>query len=192
MTSAPPDPRPLKQRRATRLVVLTGSAADRAVLLFEDSDPGLPEYRWWVTPGGGIDPGEDTVTAGLRELQEETGWQAGAADLIGPLSTRLAVHGYSDQILVQQETFFAIQTPRFDLDISGHTEDEKLTLKSWRWWPLPELEESDDGPWVWPGYLLELVDLAGDVPRRPLDFGTETDESTWPLTPAELRAVHQL
>jgi len=32
----------------------------------------------WVTelPGGAIDPGEDAVTAGLRELREETGFSA--------------------------------------------------------------------------------------------------------------------
>lgn len=29
--------------------------------------------RLWVTPGGGIDPGEDTFTAAIREMYEETG-----------------------------------------------------------------------------------------------------------------------
>ena len=34
-------------------------------------------------PGGMIEPGEDTLAAGLRELQEETGFTAGRARLLG-------------------------------------------------------------------------------------------------------------
>ena len=37
------------------------------VLLFADTDPGVPGVSWWVTPGGGIDPGETPEAAGLRE-----------------------------------------------------------------------------------------------------------------------------
>jgi ADP-ribose pyrophosphatase len=49
----------------------------------------IRQFRWgadelsWELPGGIIDPGEDPVTAGLRELREETGYSAVSGRLIG-------------------------------------------------------------------------------------------------------------
>ena len=56
--------RPRHRRRGTRVVVTDLSS----VLLLADTDPGVPGSRWWVTPGGGIDAGEDDRTA-RREAQ---------------------------------------------------------------------------------------------------------------------------
>ena len=41
-------------------------------------------YKAWLTefPAGGIDPGEDPCAAGLRELHEETGYQASRCTLL--------------------------------------------------------------------------------------------------------------
>jgi len=43
---------------------------------------GIDEFSLEI-PGGMIDPGEDPLTAGLRELQEETGYRDGRARLLG-------------------------------------------------------------------------------------------------------------
>jgi 8-oxo-dGTP pyrophosphatase MutT (NUDIX family) len=169
--------RPRKVRSTVR-VLLVNEAGQ--TLLFEDSDPGLPEFRWWVIPGGGMDPGESEVETAIREVAEETGLQLAAEDLIGPVARRHIVHGYSDQVIEQEETFFVARVSAFEVDIAGHTEEERLTLQQSRWWDRAAIAETSE--WVWPARLLELWDLADDPSSWPLDMGHE-EESTWPDLP---------
>ena len=59
-----PEDRPRFDRRAVRVLVLD---EDDRMLLFKDSDLGLdPVAHWWVTPGGGVDPGESDLEAAVR------------------------------------------------------------------------------------------------------------------------------
>lgn len=44
---------------------------------------------FWQMPQGGIDPGEDTETAALRELEEETGIGAAMVEIVAPASQPL-------------------------------------------------------------------------------------------------------
>ena len=46
-------------------------------------------------PGGMIDPGEDPVTAGCRELSEETGYVGSSAEIIGKVCPNPAIQGNS-------------------------------------------------------------------------------------------------
>lgn len=173
-TPVPPAERPRRSRSAARVVVTDGVR----VLLFSDTDPGIPGSRWWVTPGGGLDPGETERDAGVRELLEETGLRVAASDLVGPVMRRTVVHGYSDQVLTQEETFFVLRTPTFEPDTSGHTPDERLTLAGHRWVELDALASLGDP--VWPDALPRLVALA-DHPDAwadgPVEAGT-VEEST--------------
>jgi 8-oxo-dGTP pyrophosphatase MutT (NUDIX family) len=164
-----------RKRRATVRVILVDEA-DRT-LLFEDSDPGLPEFRWWVVPGGGMDPGESEAETAVREVAEETGYALSAADLLGPVARRHVVHGYSDQVIEQDESFFVARVSSFEVDVAGHTEEEQLTLQQSRWWDRQALADTDE--WIWPARLLELWDLADDPGAWPLQLGHQ-EESTWP------------
>ena len=72
-------------RRATvRVLVLDHEGR---ILLFQDSDPGAGD-SWWITPGGGIDPGETEHETVLRELAEETGY-AGELEGLAGVSDRM-------------------------------------------------------------------------------------------------------
>lgn len=151
-----PEDRPRFERRAVRVLVLDDT--DR-VLLFLDSDLGLdPVAHWWVTPGGGVDPGESDLQAGVRELWEETGLVVGPADLVGPLLTRLVVHGYSDKVVDQVEVFYVVRVPAFEVDTAAHTEEERLTVADIRWWTLADLATTADD--VWPRDVLAVLELA--------------------------------
>ncbi|WEK14338.1 MAG: NUDIX hydrolase [Candidatus Microbacterium phytovorans] len=55
---------------------------DDRVVLFDQYRVG-PESVLGELPGGLIDPGEDVVTAGARELREETGYEAGVVHHAG-------------------------------------------------------------------------------------------------------------
>lgn len=170
----PDDPadRPRRTRRAVRVIVV---GPDGRLLLFEDSDPGIPGVTWWVTPGGGMDPGETERQTAVREVAEETGYELGEDDLVGPLATRFAVHGYSDQVLEQQESFYLARVAAFEIDVSAHTEEEQITLQSHRWWTRTEIEA--DEAWIWPAQLLELCDRVSDPSLPALDLGRQ-EEST--------------
>ena len=51
---------------------------------------GIDEFSLEI-PGGVMDPGEDPVTAGLRELREETGFAGGRATLLGSVHPNPAI-----------------------------------------------------------------------------------------------------
>lgn len=171
----PPNARSEKRRSAARIIVRNRDAAGTVrVLLFSDTDPGVPGSQWWVTPGGGIDPGEDAHSGAVRELFEETGLLIDAEQLQGPVATRVAVHGYSDQVLIQHETFFLVDVERFEVDTAGFTEGEKLTLLAHGWFTREELATMT----VWPAQLADHVDWDQG---RCLDWGT-MEESTVPIS----------
>jgi len=175
-TFRPVDPgsRPRRRRRTTRVLLVDDVGR---LLLFSDSDPGLPGSHWWITPGGGVEPGESDREGAVREVAEETGLRVPETSLVGPLAEREVVHGYTDVVVSQHEVFFGLVAPAFEVDVSGHTEEERLTMTRHRWWTRDELASTDET--VWPESLLELwsaMERGDDF----FDLGRQ-EESTVPV-----------
>lgn len=65
---------------------------DDQVVLIEQFRHGIEQITVEI-PGGSVDPGEDPLAAGLRELLEETGYGGGRAELIGSVTPNPALMG---------------------------------------------------------------------------------------------------
>lgn len=168
--------RPLRFRDGARIVVQAG----RFVLLVRDTDPGVPGSAWWVTPGGGIDDGEAPADAAARELHEETGLRAGVDSLLGPVAHRVAIHGYSDRILVQREWFFRILVEEFDPAPAHLTATERSRFTGLAWFDVAGLPTP-----LWPA---ELARLILEPARASVDLGV-VEESTVPILGQERERV---
>ncbi len=63
---------------------------DRQLVLIRQFRFGIDEFSWEI-PGGVMEPGEDAVAAGLRELAEETGFVGERARLLGSVHPNPAI-----------------------------------------------------------------------------------------------------
>ena len=174
----PPAERPRQQRRTARVLLIDDH--DR-ILLFADSDPGIPGSGWWITPGGGIDPGESDLDAAVRELEEETGIRVPPSALVGPILVRPVVHGYTDVVIDQEDVFFASWVPAFEVSDAGYTAEERRTMTASCWWTREELAATTEE--VWPVDLVqvwaEADERRGSAPIPPR-VGPPVEESTVP------------
>jgi 8-oxo-dGTP pyrophosphatase MutT (NUDIX family) len=130
----------MRERSTARLVV---ADEQDAVLLFLTYGTSHDVPPRWITPGGGVDPGEDFAAAGVRELREETGL------VIASLATPFRVvdapvdprwHPYE----FGHWAWFAIRTERFTPSDAGWMPDEQEDIVDARWWRVEELEAAGD------------------------------------------------
>jgi 8-oxo-dGTP pyrophosphatase MutT (NUDIX family) len=132
-----------------------------ALLLVLTRDPDLPELpAWWELPGGGLDTGEDAVTAAVREIAEETGLAVDPATLRRLPWTRSVRYVRHGRTVVQDEVVLAAELPDTEppTSRSGLTEQEQVEVVELAWWPRDRLLLAE-GPF-WPARLPELVPWA--------------------------------
>ncbi|WP_372434918.1 MULTISPECIES: NUDIX hydrolase [Cellulomonas] len=149
-----PGPDGLLHRRAARVILL--DEHDR-VLLVRGHDVDLPERSWWFTVGGGIDAGETSRQAAVREVREETGIVLAPDELVGPVYTRSALFDFAARTCRQDEDLYLARVPATDLVTTrdGWTAVELDVLDELRWWDLDELDRVTIE--VFPAGLPELV-----------------------------------
>ena len=155
---------PVEIRRAVRAVVL--DPEDRILLVrWVNEDMGVDT---WLTPGGGIDEGEDSEAALRRELREETGLESYEA---GPtIWTRRHSFPWYERTVDQRETFALLRVHAFEPRPDPEAIDAE-GVRDVRWWTLDELEAS--GATFAPRNLAPLLRelLTDGPPPEPRDAG---------------------
>ncbi|PJJ72149.1 ADP-ribose pyrophosphatase YjhB (NUDIX family) [Diaminobutyricimonas aerilata] len=145
--------------RATARVLLVDER-DRLFLLLTKWPAAVDRPARWITPGGGIDPGESVTAAAIRELREETGLEI---DDPGPVvhEERFRMERTDGHVDVGHATYFLHRTTAFEPSRDGWTPEELVDVLDARWWTLDELDATDE-----PMQPADLVSIARNVLQR--------------------------
>lgn len=139
-------------------------------------DPDLPTRSFWFTPGGGIEAGESSREAAVRELAEETGYVLETHELRGPVWTRTAVFDFASLPYSQTEDIFVADLA--DAETRSRTDaiwtdQEVESIDEVAWLTLEQLRA--DAREVFPARLLDPWEPFLDWDGITRDFG-EVDE----------------
>jgi 8-oxo-dGTP pyrophosphatase MutT (NUDIX family) len=144
------------QHRETARVLLL-DAQNRVFLLQTHFDPEVQLPPRWITPGGGIDPGETPRQAAARELFEETGLSVSEDDLGEQIWRQEGVWHWGDNLNSHSyvDYFFALKVDSFELNDSAWTDDERRDILQTRWFAIEDLVASDES--VGPHGLVDFL-----------------------------------
>jgi 8-oxo-dGTP pyrophosphatase MutT (NUDIX family) len=154
-------------RLAARVLLL--DSANRIFLMF--FAPGQDGAGVWITPGGGLEPGETFEQAAARELWEEVGLRDFE---LGPcVWLRTHTLDYTDRQMEQQERFYVVRVDAHDPGLHINSDEwERDRITSQRWWTLDEILAASDqhfGPRDLAALLAPIVE--GTYPDEPLSLG---------------------
>lgn len=138
-------------RKTSRVIVMDPTGA---ILLFKTMAPDSSGFSRWITPGGGVDPGETHAQAALRELFEETGRRF--------LDVGQPVWVYDFEVAWDQADhdrghaeYFLVRTERFEPSNEFWTVEEHHDVSAWGWFRSSEIGSAAT-PYE-PAFLPDLV-----------------------------------
>ena len=162
----------LKLRAAVRAIILD---EDDQVLLcrFVFPHPAVPTGApaVWSAPGGGVEPGEDRLSALRRELREETG----LVTAVDPPHVWHQVVVATDRAPGIVNDYFLVRAAHFEP--RGEFTDNRLAadelLAAFRWWRLSEIRDYTGPDLFSPRDLATpLTDLlTSGIPADPVVLG---------------------
>lgn len=155
------------KRKACRAVILT---PENEILLIRIENPS-GNWRGWITPGGGMEPGESEEVSLARELDEEIGFEN--AQIGSKIWTRFLTFPWHDEIYEQSEVYFLVRTEKFEVNCKlDAASREASDLIEFRWWHVDEVVDKQGmsfAPRKLPELLRQLV--REGPPPKPIDVG---------------------
>ncbi len=150
----------MRTRQSARVVLL--NERDE-ICLFRHERHG---ERYWIVPGGGVEPGETWEEDAIRELEEETGLSDVA---LGPcVWTREKEVVLGGEWIRGVERYFLVHVVDVDVTNGSQLDHEREVYTEARWWPLAALRASDET--FYPEGLPDLIAplIAGILPPEPV------------------------
>jgi len=134
----------VKHRPTSRVLLINGNNEVFLLKTHFDPEVGLPPR--WLTPGGGLDAGETTLEAAVRELREETGMVVSQEQLGEPILETKGRWDWADGISFHTytDTIYELHVDQFNPDTSGFTQEELRDVLEYRWWNIQELLASGE------------------------------------------------
>lgn len=142
--------------RATSRVLMFDPEGRVLMFLQHGKDRAVPPR--WITPGGGVDPGEDHDRAAIREVREETGFELPGVPppfAESDFAPDQRWHPYDEG----HWAWYVVRVPEaFEPRRDGWTDEELADVVDWRWMSADELAvEHASGHEVEPAGLPDLV-----------------------------------